>query len=102
MSTEEITMLAAQVAQELAMYQKDMLTIDEAARYLGIAKRTLYNMMCDRAIVYYKPTVKLTFFRRADLDAWMMQNRSASAEELNDMAYRLMNQTSESRIRRIG
>ena len=65
---------------------KAVLTVDEAARYMGIAKSTLYKMMMRREIPYSKPNGKVCFFDRQELEAWLMSNRVATADEIRDKA----------------
>jgi excisionase family DNA binding protein len=65
---------------------KAVLTVDEAARYMGIAKSTLYKMMMRREIPYSKPNGKVCYFNRLELENWLMSNRVATADELQDMA----------------
>ena len=65
---------------------KAVLTVDEAARYMGIAKSTLYKMMMRREIPYSKPNGKVCYFSRAELEAWLMSNRVATADEIRDKA----------------
>jgi excisionase family DNA binding protein len=65
---------------------KAVLTVDEAARYMGIAKSTLYKMMMRREIPYSKPNGKVCFFDRQELEAWLMSNRVATSDEIRDKA----------------
>lgn len=65
---------------------KAVLTVDEAARYMGIAKSTLYKMTMRREIPHYKPHGKLCYFVRAELEAWLMSNRVATSDEIRDKA----------------
>jgi DNA binding domain, excisionase family len=68
---------------------KAVLTVDEAARYMGIAKSTLYKMMMRREIPYSKPNGKVCFFDRQELEAWLMSNRVATSDEIRDKAQRI-------------
>lgn len=65
---------------------KAVLTVDEAARYMGISKSTLYKMMMRREIPYSKPGGKVCFFDRQELEAWLMSNRVATSDEIRDKA----------------
>lgn len=48
------------------------LTIEEAAAYLGVQERTLENWRADnKGPRYYKPTSKLIFYFKSDLDSWI-------------------------------
>lgn len=63
-----------------------LLTTAEAAIYLGLKKSYLHKLMMRRAIPYFKPNNKLCFFSQADLDHWLMGNRIASQEEIEQQA----------------
>ena len=42
---------------------KEVLTVEEAAKFMGMARSTLYKMTCDQSIPFYRPNGKQTFFR---------------------------------------
>ena len=52
-----------------------LLTIAEAAGYLGIKKKTLYGMTSQRRIPYVKIDGKLLRFDQAELDAWVEEHK---------------------------
>ena len=66
---------------------KEVLTSDEAARYLGISKSYLYKLTMERGIPYSKPLGKVCYFERADLDNWLRKNRVATKEEIQQQAH---------------
>lgn len=47
-----------------------LLTIEEAAGYLGVSKLTLYDWVSQRKITYLK-VGRLVKFRKAHVDAWL-------------------------------
>jgi len=53
---------------------RDMLTVDEAALYLGVSKSQIYNMTSNREITHYKPKGKIIYFDRKDLDEVLRRN----------------------------
>ena len=65
---------------------KEMLTLEEAAAFLGVSKSSLYKMTHARAIPYYKPNNKLVYFDRSELTGWLRRCRVASDEELDERA----------------
>lgn len=69
---------------------KRMLNIDELAFMTGLTKSWIYRATCDRTIPYYKPNGKQIYFDRAEIEAWMRQNRIATAEEINQAADQYM------------
>ena len=63
-------------------YLKDMLNIDEAAKYLNISKGHMYRLTSNRDISYTKPNGKNIFFERKELDEWKRRNPVPSQREL--------------------
>lgn len=84
--TDNVT---ANVLASITATQKDVLTSDEAARYLGISKSCLYKWTMDRKIPHYKPNGKMCYFNRQEVEAWMQSNRVLTDDELEQQAQRL-------------
>ena len=68
-----------------ALQQKDILTLREAALYAGISTSYLYKLTSARRIPFYKPALKLIFFRKAELDNWLLKNRQPTISELSEV-----------------
>lgn len=48
------------------------MNVDEASKYLGIEPRTLENWRSSgKGPKFYKPTGKLVFYFKSDLDEWI-------------------------------
>ena len=54
---------------------KEVLTVEEASRFMDIACSSLYKMTSDRSIPFYRPNGKMIYFEKADIMAWIRQNR---------------------------
>ena len=67
---------------------KDVLTLEEAAVFMGVTKSTLYRMTHEQTIPYFKPGGKMCYFEKSELLNWMKSNRIASMTE-NDAEARL-------------
>ena len=67
---------------------KEVLTLDEAAFYLGYKKSYLYCLTSGRKIPFYKPGSKV-FFKRSELDAWVFKNREKPDYEIQQDALNL-------------
>lgn len=65
---------------------KNVITLAEAASYMGISKSYLYKLTHRRAIPHYKPQGKMIYFNRAELDQWLLSNRVATDAEINERA----------------
>jgi len=66
---------------------KEVLTTDEAAKYLGVSLSCLYKWTMSRAIPHYKsPSGKMCYFNRKEIEAWMQSCKVATNEELEQQA----------------
>lgn len=84
---EELKQVADLITANIIGTQKEVLTSDEAARYLGVSKSCLYKWTMGRKIPHYKSTTgKMCFFNRKEIEAWMQSQRVATDEELEQQA----------------
>lgn len=88
MSKEQLQEVADMVTANTLFCSKEVLTSDEAAKYMGISKSYLYKLTMRHEIPFYRPTGKMCYFNRAELEAWLQQNRCATAAEIADEANR--------------
>lgn len=65
---------------------KEMLTVDEAVKFMGLSKSSLYKMSADRALPVYKPNGKKIYFKKDDLVNFLKQNRVMSQQEIEQEA----------------
>jgi len=86
MTQEEINQIALAVSKNLMVCQKEILTLEEAAQYTGLTKSALYKLTSTRQIPFSKPKGKMCFFKREDIEAWLMSNPVATTDELNGRA----------------
>lgn len=84
------------------LFQKTVLTFNEALVYTGLSRSYMYKLTSSRRIPYHKPFGKLIYFDRAELDAWLLQNPVKTEEQLEAEALQRMysDNTSYSRSRR--
>ena len=71
---------------ELAVANKDVLNLKEAARYLNVSCSHLYKLTYSKQIPHYKPRGKQVFFERKELDKWLLQNRQTTKAEIEQAA----------------
>jgi len=71
---------------KLNLQQKEVLTIAEASQLTGISLSDLYKRTSKRSIPFYKPSGKLIFFKRVELEAWLTSNRIDSVREIEAKA----------------
>ena len=48
-----------------------LLNVDEVAELIGIARKTVYELVQERKIPYIKPTRMTLRFRRSDIDEYL-------------------------------
>ena len=76
--------------EQLLHQGKDVLTLEEAAKFMGIARSSLYKMTHEQTIPFYKPNGKMIFFEKSDLLAWVRKNRVSSEAEISEEAERII------------
>ena len=76
-----------QIAEQIDICTKEVLTCGEAALYLGVSKSCVYKLTMSNQIPYYKsPSGKMNYFNRKELEAWMQSCRISTSEELQQKA----------------
>lgn len=60
----------------LLLSQKNLLTVEELAVYAGITKSWIYKLTSAGLIQSYKPTGKKLYFKRSEIDDWLLSNPS--------------------------
>lgn len=65
---------------------KNVLCFDDVALLTGFSKSHLYKLTCSHQIPHYKPNGKQIYFDRAEVEAWMKQNRVATTQEIDQKA----------------
>ena len=79
--------VSKQIAEQLAFCTKEVLTCEEAARYMGISRSHIYKLTMSKQIPHYKaPTGKMCYFNRKELEAWLQSCRISTSEELQQRA----------------
>lgn len=99
-NNSEISLLKSQVdflKQELADIKtvicsaKEVLTLSEAAIFLGITRSALYKLTHFNEISYFKPNGKLCYFERSELKKWQLRNKVLSKAEIAAGAEAILN-----------
>jgi len=61
---------------------KETLDFNETVSYINTSKSYLYKLTSQGLIPHYKPNGKKIYFKRSELDAWVLKNKVFSADEL--------------------
>ncbi len=72
--------------ETLLLNQKSVFNFDEIAAYTGLSKSHLYKLTSSGGIPCYKPQGKHIYFNKVEIDAWLMQNRKATNQEIEIQA----------------
>ena len=62
---------------------KPILNIKEASEYTGFAVSYIYKLTSTQEIPHFKPRGKVIYFRRDELDAWLLQHRVKTNSEID-------------------
>ena len=68
------------------LLQKEVLNLNDAALYLELSASHLYRLTSTGCIPYYKPNGKKLYFKRLELDQWLLRHRSTTQEEIETQA----------------
>lgn len=68
---------------------KEVLTVDEAATYTGLKRRTIVDHCTKGHIAHCKPTDGLIFIERTDLITWLTHRKKLSNEGMQRQAHKL-------------
>lgn len=83
---EEVKKVADFVTANTIFCTKEVLTSDEAAKYMGVSKSYLYKLTMRQQIPHYKPMGKMCYFNRLELEAWLQSNRISTINEIGQQA----------------
>ena len=86
MSKDELKQIANLVTDNTLFCTKEVLTSDEAAKYMGVSKSYLYKLTMRKQIPHYKPMGKMCYFDRLELQEWLKNNRVTTESEINQQA----------------
>lgn len=64
--------------------RKELLTVEEAAYYLGQTKSSIYKHTSAKRIPFYNPGGKKIYFKRSELDKWIFKCKIDSTTSMYD------------------
>lgn len=68
------------------MLQKPVLNFQEASQYLEVSPSHLYKLTSKRAIPHFCPNGKKLYFKREELNIWLLRNKQLSTTEIEEKA----------------
>ncbi|WP_158211157.1 helix-turn-helix transcriptional regulator [Myroides phaeus] len=66
--------------------QKEMLNVQELSDYIGMSTSSIYKLVYNNVIPFYKPNGKILYFDREEINAWLRQNKSQSISQIEQQA----------------
>lgn len=72
--------------ERLLRTQKTTFNVDDLCIYTGLSKTAVYKLNQRRLIPYSKPNSKIMFFKKDDIDAYLLSNRIETHEEVDKIA----------------
>jgi excisionase family DNA binding protein len=67
---------------------KEILGVLDACKYMDVSKSYLYKLTHGRVLPFFCPAGKKIYFKKDDLNNWMLQNRRPSKAEIRAEASR--------------
>ena len=83
-------LLKLETLQQMIEFQgllsKEVLNFNDACSYLELSSSHLYKLTSSGMVPFYKPNGKKIYFRRTELDSWLLRNRTDSQSEIDQRA----------------
>ena len=88
METEIMAELAKikELITEQTLLKKEVLTLGETASYMQVSASHIYKLHCNGELSSYCPTGKKLYFKRSELDQFLLRNRQSSSSEIEQQA----------------
>ncbi len=67
--------------RSLKAMTKDVMTINECAQYTGLSVSYLYKLTHRKLIPFFKPMGKRVYFKRTEIDQWLLRNKQGGIYE---------------------
>ena len=75
-----------ELIKEQSLSQKEVLNFTEATIYLELSASHLYKLTSGGTIPFYKPNGKKIYFKRSELNNWLLSNRQQTNTEIESIA----------------
>ena len=72
--------------EEQNLLKKEVLNLKETCKYLDMSASHLYKLTSQNLIPHYCPQGKKLYFKRGNLDQWLLRNRKDSVDEIETLA----------------
>lgn len=72
--------------EKLILTQKNVLNFSELKLYTNLSESYLYELTSSGGIPCYKPNGKKLYFKKQEIEDWLLSNRKATNIELDELA----------------
>lgn len=87
MNNQELLAQLQEIRQATLLQSKNIYNTKEASLFLGVESSYLYELVRNKKIRYFKSAGgKMSYFRRSDLEKWMLSVEFSTKEELHRKA----------------
>jgi excisionase family DNA binding protein len=74
---------------EQSLSTKEILNFNEAAMFLDISHSHLYKLTSQKQIPHFCPQGKRLYFKREEIQSWLLRNRQDEAETIEERLSKL-------------
>lgn len=75
----------ARIERLILISSKEALTVSEVALMMGISESRVRHLTSEKELPYYKQG-KNTYFKKSEVETWMLKKRVPTKSEINSMA----------------
>ena len=72
--------------EKLLLTQKNVLNFSELKLYTNLSESYLYELTSSGGIPCYKPNGKKLYFKKQEIEDWLLSNKKATNIELDELA----------------
>ena len=67
--------------RSLKVMTKEVMTVNECAQYTGLSVSYLHKLTHRKLIPFFKPMGKRLYFKRTEIDQWLLRNKQGELYE---------------------
>ena len=82
---EELTVNLKRI-EKLFLTQKNVLNFSEVKLYTNLSESYLYELTSSGGIPCYKPNGKQLYFKKQEIEDWLLSNRKVTNIEIDELA----------------
>lgn len=82
---EKLSQLELKI-DEQNLLKKEVLTFNDACKYLDISASHLYKLTSQKQIPHFCPQGKKLYFKRDEIDLWLFRNKQETSDDIETAA----------------